>query len=52
MDQYLTLSKKDLKINITLNELYVTHEYLLKHIDDLVGPSLSALVLIFIFSLY
>lgn len=36
MDQYLTLSKKDLKINITLNELYVTHEYLLKHIDDLV----------------
>lgn len=38
MDQYLTLSKKDLKINITLNELYVTQDYLLKHIDTL-APS-------------
>lgn len=38
MDQYMTLSKRDFKINITLNELYVTQDYLLKHIDTL-APS-------------
>lgn len=38
MDQYLALSKKDLRINITLNELYVTQDYLQKHIDIL-APS-------------
>lgn len=37
MDQYMTLSKRDFKINITLNELYVTQDYLLKHIDTLVS---------------
>ncbi|CDZ96569.1 rho gtpase activation protein [Phaffia rhodozyma] len=41
MDQYLTMSKKDLRINITLNELYVTQDYLLKHIDTL-APSDNA----------
>lgn len=39
MDQYMTLSKRDFKINITLNELYVTQDYLLKHIDTLVSLS-------------
>lgn len=36
MDQYMALSKKDLQINITLNELYNTHSLLLQHIDTLV----------------
>jgi len=40
MDQYMTLSKRDFKINITLNELYVTQDYLLKHIDTLVSQAL------------
>ncbi|KAG8912767.1 glyceraldehyde-3-phosphate dehydrogenase 1 [Tulasnella sp. 417] len=35
MDQYMALSKKDLQINITLNELYNTHSLLLQHIDVL-----------------
>lgn len=37
MDQYIALSKKDLQINITLNELYNTHSLLLQHLDTLVG---------------
>lgn len=37
MDQYMALSKKDLQINITLNELYNTHSLLLQHIDVLVS---------------
>ena len=36
MDQYMALSKKDLQISITLNELYNTHSLLLQHIDALV----------------
>lgn len=36
MDQYMALSKKDLMIHITLNELYNTHSLLLQHIDTLV----------------
>lgn len=36
MDQYMALSKKDLQINITLNELYNTHSLLLQHMDVLV----------------
>jgi Ras GTPase-activating-like protein IQGAP2/3 len=36
MDQYMALSKKDLQINITLNELYNTHSLLLQHIEVLV----------------
>ena len=35
MDQYMALSKKDLMIHITLNELYNTHSLLLQHIDTL-----------------
>ena len=37
MDQYMALSKKDLMIHITLNELYNTHSLLLQHIDTLVS---------------
>ena len=36
MDQYMALSKKDLVINITLNELYNTHSLILQHIEVLV----------------
>ena len=37
MDQYMALSKKDLVIHITLNELYNTHSLLLQHIEVLVS---------------
>lgn len=37
MDQYMALSKKDLQINITMNELYNTQSLLTQHIDVLVG---------------
>lgn len=36
MDQYMALSKKDLTINITMNELYNTHSLILQHIETLV----------------
>jgi len=35
MDQYIALSKKELELNITLNEIYNTHSLLLKHADVL-----------------
>nr|ODN87577.1 IQ domain-containing GTPase activating protein [Cryptococcus depauperatus CBS 7841] len=35
LDQYMALSKKDLAINITLNELYNTHSLLMQHMDVL-----------------
>lgn len=35
MDQYMALSKKDLQINITLNELYNTQSLLITHLDSL-----------------
>ncbi|KAM0747127.1 ras GTPase-activating protein [Meredithblackwellia eburnea MCA 4105] len=35
MDQYMALSKKDLMINITLNELYNTQSLLVQHLDSL-----------------
>jgi Ras GTPase-activating-like protein IQGAP2/3 len=37
MDQYMALSKKDLQINITLNELYNTQSLLIQHLDTLVS---------------
>jgi Ras GTPase-activating-like protein IQGAP2/3 len=37
LDQYMALSKKDLQINITLNELYNTHSLLAQHKDVLVS---------------
>jgi hypothetical protein len=36
MDQYMALSKKDMMIHITLNELYNTHSLILQHIEALV----------------
>ena len=36
MDQYMALSKKDLMIHITMNELYNTHSLILQHIETLV----------------
>ncbi|CAE6461807.1 unnamed protein product [Rhizoctonia solani] len=38
LDQYMALSKKDLQINITLNEMYNTHSLLQQHIETL-APS-------------
>jgi len=35
MDQYIALSKKELELNITLNEIYNTHSLLLQHSDVL-----------------
>lgn len=37
LDQYMALSKKDLQIHITLNELYNTHSLLVQHRDVLVS---------------
>lgn len=34
----MALSKKDLVIHITLNELYNTHSLILQHIEVLVRP--------------
>jgi len=39
MDQYMALSKKDLVIHITMNELYNTHSLILQHIETLVSVS-------------
>ena len=36
----MALSKKDLQINITMNELYNTQSLLIQHIDVLVSPAL------------
>ncbi|OZJ06631.1 hypothetical protein BZG36_00295 [Bifiguratus adelaidae] len=35
MDQYMALSKKDIVLSITLNEIYNTHALLVQHIDIL-----------------
>ncbi|RKP04719.1 Rho GTPase activation protein, partial [Thamnocephalis sphaerospora] len=35
MDQYMALSKKDLSLSITLNEVYNTHTLLEQHLDEL-----------------
>lgn len=37
MDQYMALSKKDLRINITMNEMYNTHALLAQHLDQMVS---------------
>ena len=43
MDQYMALSKKDLMIHITMNELYNTHSLILQHVETLVRyPFISA----------
>lgn len=38
MDNYVALSKKDLELQITLNEVYSTHELIQKHAEALVSP--------------
>ncbi|KAI8988672.1 Rho GTPase activation protein [Pilobolus umbonatus] len=35
MDQYMALSKKDIDINITLNEMYNTHTLVQRHLDTI-----------------
>ena len=35
MDQYMALSKKDIVLNITLNEIYNTQSLILQHLDML-----------------
>ncbi|KAH9827541.1 GTPase-activating protein-like [Teratosphaeria destructans] len=43
MDNYVALSKKDLELSITLNEVYATHQLLEKHGDQLVKDESSHL---------
>jgi Ras GTPase-activating-like protein IQGAP2/3 len=38
LDNYVALSKKDLELNITLNEIYGMHELLYNHQTELVSP--------------
>lgn len=39
MDQYMALSKRDLSIDITLNELYGTHALFMHHLDTVVSSA-------------
>lgn len=41
MDQYVALSKKDLELSITLNEIYSTHQLLEKHAKELVSFNMA-----------
>ena len=43
MDQYVALSKKDLELSISLNEIYSTHSLLEKHAITLVSTAASYL---------
>ncbi|CAG8525402.1 3644_t:CDS:10 [Paraglomus brasilianum] len=43
MDQYIALSKKDLVLHITLNEIYNTHDLLLQHKNELAASDKSHL---------
>ena len=36
MEQYISLSKKEMPLSITLNEIYGTHELLVQYLDELV----------------
>jgi Ras GTPase-activating-like protein IQGAP2/3 len=38
LDQYVALSKKDLSISISLNEIYNTHSLLLQHLENISPP--------------
>lgn len=42
MDNYVALSKKDLELSITLNEVYATHSLLERHAAELVSTTTSA----------
>lgn len=46
MDNYVALSKKDLDLSITLNEVYATHELLQKHQEELAKDESSHLGLL------
>ncbi|OLL24295.1 GTPase-activating protein [Neolecta irregularis DAH-3] len=46
IDQYIALSKKDLRLNITLNEVYSTHALLEKHLGVISPDSNSHLRII------
>ena len=39
VDNYIALSKRDIELNITLNEVYAMHDLLEKHVTELVGFS-------------
>ncbi len=39
IDNYVALSKKDLELSITLNEVYATHSLLERHSAELVSPA-------------
>lgn len=41
MDNYVALSKKDLELSITLNEVYATHALIEKHSAELVSDTLD-----------
>jgi len=41
LDNYVALSKKDLELSITLNEVYATHSLLERHSAELVGFAMS-----------
>lgn len=45
MDNYVALSKKDLELSITLNEVYATHSLLEKHGAALVGEDSARVVM-------
>src|SRR5579862_6837636 len=44
MDQYIALSKKNAKIQITLNEIYTTHTLLAKYMDKMLSDTDQRLV--------
>ena len=46
MDNYVALSKKDLELSITLNEVYATHTLLEKHTKELIRDETSHLKII------
>lgn len=41
MDNYVALSKRDLELSITLNEVYATHQLLERHAAELVSSKLA-----------
>jgi Ras GTPase-activating-like protein IQGAP2/3 len=41
MDNYVALSKRDLELSITLNEVYATHQLLERHATELVSSKLA-----------
>lgn len=41
MDNYVALSKRDLELSITLNEVYATHQLLERHVTELVSSKLA-----------